>query len=136
MIVLVLHKSGTFTNNALVHKTDLLLFKIFSFMTQPLITDLFGATATFSGSPKVLQIPLASLPSLTGANPTALELYAAIVSNAHTWLNANTDASVLGTSDLTISSPVTRNGVVKTQFQYSERFYGSYTAPTFDPNAV
>ncbi|MEH2239547.1 hypothetical protein [Nostoc sp.] len=105
-------------------------------MTQPIITDLFGANSTFTGSPKILEIPLSSLPSLTGANPTALEIYAAIVSNAHAWLNANTDTSVLGTSDLTISSPITRNGIAKTQFQYSERFYGLYSAPTFDPNSI
>ncbi|MEH2031024.1 MAG: hypothetical protein V7K67_15405 [Nostoc sp.] len=105
-------------------------------MSQPLITDLFGLTATFSGSPKVLQIPLTSLPSLTGANPTPLELYAAIISYAHNWISANTDQSVLADSTLTISSPITKNGVAKTQFQYAERFYGAYTAPTFDPNAV
>lgn len=105
-------------------------------MTQPAITDLFGSTATFVGTPPVLEIPLSALPSLTGSNPTALELYAAIVSHAHVWLNANTDASVLGNSNLNISSPITRNGIAKTQFQYSEIFYGPYTAPTFDPNAV
>ncbi|BBD69683.1 hypothetical protein NIES4072_29810 [Nostoc commune NIES-4072] len=103
---------------------------------QPGITDLFGANSTFSGTPKVLEIPLSSLPALTSANPTALELYAAIIQTAHTWLNANTDASVLATSDITISSPVTRNGAPKTQFQFTERFYGSYAAPSFDPNAV
>ncbi|MEH1795867.1 MULTISPECIES: hypothetical protein [unclassified Nostoc] len=90
------------------------------------ITDLFGATATFSGTPKILEIPLTSLPALTSANPTPLEIYAAIISNAHAWFAANTDASVLATSDLTISSPVTRNGTAKTQFQFSERFYGPY----------
>ncbi|MEH2374015.1 hypothetical protein [Nostoc sp.] len=105
-------------------------------MSQPAITDLFGATATFAGTPKTLEIPLTSLPALTGANPTALELYSAIISYAHTWFAANADTSVMGTSDLTISSPITRNGVAKTQFQYSERFYGTYSAPTFDPNAV
>lgn len=103
---------------------------------QPGITDLFGATATFSGTPKVLEIPLTSLPALTSANPTALELYAAIVQTAHAWISANTDQSVLVDSALTISSPITKNGIPKTQFQYSERFYGVYTAPTFDPNAV
>ncbi|MEH2001104.1 MAG: hypothetical protein V7L00_20535 [Nostoc sp.] len=103
---------------------------------QPGITDLFGANSTFTGTPKVLEVPLSSLPALTGNNPTALEIYAAIISYAHTWFAANTDASVFGTSDLTISSPITRNGVPKTQFQYSERFYGTYAAPTFDPNAV
>ncbi len=81
---------------------------------QPGITDLFGANSTFSGTPKVLEIPLNSLPALTSANPTALELYAAIIQTAHTWLNANTDASVLATSDITISSPITRNGTPKT----------------------
>ncbi|MBN3911093.1 MAG: hypothetical protein HWQ35_32495 [Nostoc sp. NMS1] len=105
-------------------------------MSQPTITDLFGANSTFSGSPKILQIPLSSLPALTGSNPTALELYAAIISYAHTWINANTDASVMASSDLTISSPITRNATTKTQFQYSSRFYGTYTAPTFDPNVV
>jgi hypothetical protein len=105
-------------------------------MTQPAITDLFGANSTFSGTPKVLEIPLTSLPTLTGSNPTALELYAALVSYAHAWLNSNTDASVMGNSNLIISSPITRNGTPKTQFQYSEIFYGPYTAPTFDPNAV
>ncbi|MEH1959858.1 MAG: hypothetical protein V7L05_08220 [Nostoc sp.] len=103
---------------------------------QPGITDLFGANSTFSGSPKVLEIPLSSLPALTSANPTALELYAAIVQTAHISLNANTDASVMSASDLTISSPITRNGTAKTQFQFTERFYGPYAAPTFDPNAV
>ncbi|MGV0102344.1 hypothetical protein NSTCB13_00865 [Nostoc sp. DSM 114160] len=103
---------------------------------QPGITDLFGPTATFSGTPKVLEIPLSSLTALTSSNPTALEIYAAIVQTAHTWINANTDVSVMATSDLTISSPITRNGVAKTQFQFSERFFGTYAAPTFDPNAV
>ncbi|MEH2119020.1 hypothetical protein [Nostoc sp.] len=105
-------------------------------MTQPLITDLFGAGASFSGSPKVLQIPLTALPALTGANPTPLEIYAAIVATAHPWLNANTDASVLATSDLTNNAPIVRNGTPKTQFQYALRFYGNYAAPTFDPNSI
>ncbi|AVH73824.1 hypothetical protein [Nostoc sp. 'Lobaria pulmonaria (5183) cyanobiont'] len=103
---------------------------------QPGITDLFGVNSTFLGTPKVLEIPLSSLPALTSANPTPLELYAAIISFAHTWINANTDASVMASSDLVISSPVTRNGIPKTQFQFSERFYGTYSAPIFDPNAV
>lgn len=103
---------------------------------QPGITDLFGTGSTFSGTPKVLSIPLTALPALTSSSPTALELYAAIISYAHTWLNSNTDASVMANSNLTISSPITRNGTVKTQFQYSEIFYGPYTAPTFDPNVV
>ncbi|MEH2283350.1 MAG: hypothetical protein V7K90_18795 [Nostoc sp.] len=103
---------------------------------QPGITDLFGANSTLAGTPKVLEVPLTSLPALTNNNPTPLEVYAALISYAHAWLNANTDASVLATSDVTISSPITRNGVPKTQFQFSERFYGTYAAPTFDPNAV
>lgn len=105
-------------------------------MTQPVITDLFGTGSTFAGTPKVLSIPLTALPALTGSNPTALELYAAIISFAHNWISTNTDQSVLVDSNLTISSPITKNGVAKTQFQYAERFYGAYTAPTFDPNAV
>lgn len=105
-------------------------------MSQPLITDLFGSTATFSGTPKVLEIPLTSLPALTSANPTPLEIYAAIVATAHTWLNANTDASVLCASDLTNNAPITRNGTPKTQFQYAVKFYGAYSAPTFDPNTI
>ncbi|MBH8576992.1 hypothetical protein I8752_29225 [Nostocaceae cyanobacterium CENA369] len=105
-------------------------------MSQPGFTDLFGTDTTFSGTPKVLSIPLTALPALTSANPTALEIYGAIVQMAHAWITANTDASVMATSDLTISSPITRNGIAKTQFQYSERFYGPYTAPTFDPNTV
>ncbi|WP_375469539.1 hypothetical protein [uncultured Nostoc sp.] len=105
-------------------------------MGQPLTTDLFGAGATFSGSPKVLQIPLTALPALTGANPTPLEIYAAIVATAHTWLNANTDASVLAASDLTNTAPITRNSTQKTQFQYAVKFYGNYAAPTFDPNSI
>jgi hypothetical protein len=105
-------------------------------MSQPQITDLFGSGATFSGTPKVLSIPLSSLPALTNANPTALELHAAIVSYGHAWISANTDQSVLADSALTISSPITKNGTPKTQFQYATRYYGPYTAPTFDPNAV
>ncbi|MEH2318561.1 hypothetical protein [Nostoc sp.] len=105
-------------------------------MTQPAITDLFGATATFSGTPKILEIPLTSLPALTGANPTALEIYAAIISFAHAWFSTNADQSVLVDSNLTISSPITKNGIPRTQFQFAERFYGPYTAPIFDPNTV
>jgi hypothetical protein len=103
---------------------------------QPGITDLFGANSTFTGTPKVLTIPLSSLPALTTANPTALELHAALVSFAHNWISANTDQSVLADSTLTIASPITKNGVAKTQFQYATRYYGVYNAPTFDPNAV
>ncbi|MEH2211064.1 hypothetical protein [Nostoc sp.] len=103
---------------------------------QPGITDLFGATATFSGTPKVLEVPLTSLPDLTSPNPTPLEIYAAIVKTAHAWINANTDASVMAASDLTINSPITRNGAPKTQFQYAAKFYGPYAAPTFDPNTI
>ena len=105
-------------------------------MTQPAFTDLFGANSSFSGTPKILNIPLSSLPALTNANPTALEVYAAIVSYAHNWINANSDQSVLSDSTLTINSPITKNSVAKTQFQYAVKFYGVYNAPTFDPNTV
>ncbi|MBN3939179.1 hypothetical protein [Nostoc sp. NMS9] len=105
-------------------------------MPQPIITDLFGNGSTFSGTPKILAVPLTALPALTSANPTALEIYAAIIQTAHTWINANTDTTVMAASDLTINSPITRNGTAKTQFQYAAKFYGNYTAPIFDPNAV
>jgi len=105
-------------------------------MSQPLIADLFGTGSTYDATAKKLDIPLSALPALTTANPTALELYAALVSYAHTWLNANTDQSVLATSDTTSQAPLTRNGVPKTQFQYTLRFFGPYSTPNFDPNAI
>ena len=105
-------------------------------MTQPAFTDLFGANSTFNATTKTLEMPLTSLPALTNANPTALEVYAALVSFAHNWINANSDQSVLADSTLTINSPITKNSVAKTQFQYAVKFYGPYTAPTFDPNSI
>lgn len=105
-------------------------------MTQPAFTDLFGANSTFNSTNKTLEIPLTSLTALTNASPTALEVYAALVSFAHSWINANSDQSVLADSMLTINSPITKNSIAKTQFQYAVKFYGSYTVPTFDPNQV
>ena len=105
-------------------------------MTQPSITDLFGANSTFSSTTHTLSIPMTSLPALTNANPTPLEIYAALVSFAHNWISANSDQSVLADSTLSINSPITKNGIQKTQFQYAVKFYGVYNAPTFDPNAV
>ena len=115
--------------------TDLNKFS-FSDMTQPAFTDLFGANSTFNATSKTLEIPLTSLPALTNANPTPLEIFAAVLSYAHVWINANSDQTVLSDSVLTINSPITKNGVAKTQFQYAVKFYGVYNAPTFDPNAV
>ncbi len=105
-------------------------------MAQPLVTDLFGTGSAYDATAKKLTIPVSALPALTVANPTPLELYAAIVQYAHTFLNANTDQSVLAASDLTIQSPYPRNSVNKTQFQYSVRFFGPYTSPNFDPNSI
>ena len=105
-------------------------------MTQPAITDLFGANSSWDATNKKLEIPLTSLPALTSQSPSALELYAAVVSFAHNWINANSDQSVLADSSLTINSPITKNSIAKTQFQYAVKFYGVYNAPTFDPNAV
>lgn len=104
-------------------------------MSQPQITDLFGANSTWNATSKTLEIPLTSLPALTSnQSPTPLELYAAIVNSAHAWLNTNQDTSVMATSDLTNQAPLTRNGTPKTQYQYAVRFFGSYSAPTFNPN--
>lgn len=105
-------------------------------MSQPGITDLFGTGATFTGGN--LTIPLTALQNagITGDSPTALEIYAALVKNAHGWINTNTDASVMATSDLTSTAPITRNGTPRTQFQFAVRFFGSYSAPTFDPNSI
>ena len=105
-------------------------------MTQPAITDLFGTNSSWDATNKKLEIPLTSLPALTSQSPSALELYAALVSLAHNWISTNSDASVLSDSSLTINSPITKNSTPKTQFQYAVKFYGLYTAPTFDPNAV
>lgn len=105
-------------------------------MAQPLVTDLFGTGSAYDATAKKLTIPLTALPALTAANPTPLELYAAIIQYAHNFLNANTDQSVLAASDITIQSPYPRNSINKTQFQYAVRFYGPYAQPTFDPNTV
>jgi len=105
-------------------------------MAQPTITDLFGANSTYDTASKTVSLPLTSLPALTNANPTPLEIYAALISFAHNWINANSDQSVLADSGLTINSPITKNSVAKTQFQYAVRFYGPYTAPTFDPTQI
>lgn len=107
-------------------------------MAQPAFSDLFGPGAAWDAANNKLDIPIAALQAsgLTKANPTALEAYAALVKNAHTWLSANTDSSVLAASALTISAPVTWNGNPQTQFQFTERFYGSYQAPTFVPDQL
>lgn len=104
---------------------------------QPGITDLFGAGATLDGSNNLL-IPYTALQAAGGSGnpPTALEYYGGIVKNAHAWLEANTDASVMATSSLRITAPIQRNSTDRTQFTYSEVFYGDYSSPTFDPDQV
>ncbi len=105
-------------------------------MAQPLITDLFGTGSTFDAAAKKVTIPLTALPALTNASPTPLEIYGAIIAYAHTWLNANTDLSVSAACDLNAQAPLSRNGTLKTQYQYSVRFFGPYTSPNFDPNQI
>lgn len=107
-------------------------------MATPSITDLFGAGATWDANNNQLKIPFSALQAagLSTNPPSALEVYSALVKNAHTWLNANTDQSVMASSDLTVQAPLTRNGTPKTQYQFATRFFGSYQAPEFDPDQV
>lgn len=107
-------------------------------MPQPSYSDLFGAGSQWNAATNRLEIPLSALQSagLTNNSPTALEAYSGIIKNGHTWLSSNTDQAVSATSDLTISAPIPRNGIPKTQFQFATRFYGSYSAPEFLPDQV
>lgn len=105
-------------------------------MTQPLIVDLFGVGSSYDSAAKKLNIPITALPILTTTNPTALEIYAAIVDTAYKWLSTNTDTSVMASCDTNAQAPITRNGSPRTQFQYSVRFFGPYNSPVFDPNSI
>lgn len=105
-------------------------------MPQPTYENLFGTGAIWDATG--LHIPQAALAStgLSANPPSALELYAAIVKQVHGWLSTNTDQAVLASSDLTVQAPLIRNGIPRTQYQFSERFFGSYNAPEFDPDQV
>lgn len=107
-------------------------------MAQPTYENLFGAGTIWDAGNNRLQISFSALQAagLSNNPPSALEIYAAIIKQAHSWLSANTDQSVLASSDLTVQAPLTRNGVPRTQYQFSERFYGSYVAPMFNPEDV
>ncbi|MEH1862048.1 MAG: hypothetical protein V7L21_29510 [Nostoc sp.] len=105
-------------------------------MPQPAIIDLFGTGSAYASGN--LSIPLSALNAagLSNNSPTALEIFAAIIKTGHTWLNSNTDTTVMATSDLTSVAPITRNSTAKTQFQYAVKFYGPYNAPEFDPDNI
>lgn len=107
-------------------------------MPQPSFAELFGVGSNWDAVDNSLQIPLSALQQsgLSANPPSALEVYSALIKTAHTWLSANTDATVLATSDLTVQAPIVRNGQPRTQFQFSARFYGAYNAPEFDPDQI
>ncbi len=100
--------------------------------------QLLGTGANFNAATSTLEIPLTALAEsgLDGTEPTALQCLAAIIRNAHNWLSANTDQTVMADSALNPFAPVERNGQNKTQYQYSLNFYGDYSTPVFDPDEV
>lgn len=106
-------------------------------MAQPTFNDLFGPGATWDALSNKLTITFpTSNQSGTPVALSALEVYGTIVSNGHAWLNPNTDSTVMATSDLTVQAPLVRNGQPRTQFQFNQRFFGNYSAPSFDPSQI
>jgi hypothetical protein len=105
-------------------------------MTQPTFTDFFGSAATYNSTTNKLEIPLSTLSGLDSTAPTASQALAAIVKSAYAWLAANTDDAVLVDTDLTVIAPSTRNGIQRTQFNYSLQFYAPYSQPTLDPDNI
>jgi len=113
-------------------------------MTQATYQQLFGTGSALKNSGDTLTesgifIPLSGLLSgaaLNATSPTAVQAFSAVVEIASDWLSTNTDESVMATSSQSTFAPTTRNGLTKTQFSHNLSFYGSYTAPTFDPDQI
>jgi hypothetical protein len=106
-------------------------------MAQPTAENLFGTGANYNATTDKFEITKAALEAagITNAATAApIEIYAAIVKNAHSWLVSNTDEAVLAASSLSVSAPFFRNGVDKTSFTYQAQFFGAYNAPAFDPD--
>lgn len=106
-------------------------------MSQPTITDLFGTGANVDSGNLIVNHDAFIAAGITDpSTATPLELLAAIIKIAAPWIEANTDTTVMSSASSYISAPATRNGLNKTQFNYTLAFYGSYTSPTFNPNEV
>lgn len=107
-------------------------------MPEPNFTDLMGIGSQWNASANRLEVPFSALAptGLSSNPPSALEVYGAIIKNAHAWLSNNRDESVGAASELSVTAPYPRNGQQKTQFQFSERFYASYDAPEFNPDSL
>ena len=106
-------------------------------MAQPTFADLFGAASAYNGTSNKLEIPKAALEAAGVANAATaqpIELFGALIAFAHTWLAANTDQAVMSASRLSVNAPFQRNAVDKTSYTYQIQFFGTYNAPTFDPD--
>ena len=101
-------------------------------MPQPTAVELFGTGATISGGN--LTVPLSGLTTQGLSGTAPIEVLGAILSRSADWFIANTDEAVMATATRDIFSPATRNSIQKTQYNMNFALYGSYTAPTFDPD--
>jgi hypothetical protein len=106
-------------------------------MAEPTFVNLFGTGSTYNSTSNKLEIPKAALEAagVTDASTAKpIELFAALVTVANSWLSANTDQAVMAASRLSVNAPFQRNGVDKTSYTYQLQFFGAYNAPTFDPD--
>jgi hypothetical protein len=106
-----------------------------NFMTQPTYPNLLGTDAAKDGYSVVIPLQVFTDAGITDVTTmTALEAFGVLLAKASTWLETNTDASVMASASSFVSAPSTRNGLEKTQFNHSISLYGSYTSPAFNPN--
>jgi hypothetical protein len=100
------------------------------------INQLFGDAADFDNS--YFRIPRDRLIEMgldDPENSSGEEIFAAIVKGAYErFFKLNTNEAVQAAMDKSIYAPFTRNEIERTQFAYTCQFFGSYTAPDFDPD--
>lgn len=108
-------------------------------MAQPTIQDIFGANSVLSEGGLTLTLSLTDfttvgLEAINYSDPE--KLFAALVIIASTWLIPNIDETVPLTCDKQTSSPITRNNLDKTLYQFIFGFYSDYLEPPFDPDNI
>jgi hypothetical protein len=101
-------------------------------VAQPTLIQLFGTGTTISSGNLV--VPLSALASVGLSDQDPLGIFGAIIKIGGDWIAANTDESVMASCEKSTFAPITRNNLEKTQYNYNLAFYGSYQAPTFDPD--
>jgi hypothetical protein len=108
-------------------------------MAQPTAQDIFGQNVFYDEGQGNFQISSRDLQNsglsyISEGSP--IPILAAILKTASEWLENNQDEAVKATCSTYSSSPVNRNGIDYTEFNFSFSFFGSYEAPAFDPDEL